>query len=72
MRSEFKLKDSDGNIYIAYETPGRNIKTDHLGKHEQPLNGLGGTVLADGRDLSATADPNVFVIVATGEILTRA
>lgn len=71
-RTEFTLKDSSGKIYTAYEIRG-SIPTTHLRSagRESLASGLAKWILADGGELTPTADPNVFVIVATGKRLTR-
>ena len=71
MRTEFKLKNIGGDIYVDYEKNNGEIDTDHLQGRDGSLSRLSAYVLADGRRLSATANPNVFVIVETGAVLTR-
>lgn len=70
MRREFKVKNSAGNILVAYEITEGETNTDHL-RGRGSLSRLSRSVLADGRTLTETADPTVFIIVdGSGERVT--
>jgi len=67
-----KLRDSNGNVYIAYKTAGQRYESA-----DAPSNGTEDNdespryELEDGRALNHRAHPDEFEIAETGERLTR-